>query len=211
MDLRETLFELVVRHGPTEVKTQFDAICKKLYEDLGTLYGQESKKEKKVETRGRKKKAEPKQEEQEQEDNNSVHSSACGSVEDHDLVDTYEPVEEPPQEPLRSRIIKKQPQNIVVEKVEEHGGIDKEDMQLLDPKEQQRLAVEAKHQELLAEGIDPESLLTKENLEKWLKSGKSYQKIARDYVGLHESIVSAKAKEFSLKSVASKYKFIRKK
>jgi hypothetical protein len=208
MDLRDTLLDLVVRHGVNTVKTELDSICKSLYEELVGLYGEEqkeSKKEKKVETRGRKKRSETKVEEQPQE---QIQEQLQEEPEPE--VET-ESEREPEPEPIRKRIVKKQQQNIVVEKVEEHGGIDKEDMNLLDPKEQQRIAVEKKHDELLANGTDPESLLTKENLEKWIKGGKSYQKIARDHVGLHESIVSAKAKEFGLQSLASKYKFIRKK
>ena len=44
------------------------------------------------------------------------------------------------------------------------------------------------------------SLLTKENMEKWLNSGMSYQRIAREEVGLSEKIVSSKAKEYGLTS-----------
>lgn len=212
MDLRDTLLDLVVKYGVIRIKTELDSICKSLYEELVGLYGEEqkeSKKEKKVETRGRKKRSENKVEEQPQE-----QPQEPPQEEPEPEVETEserEPEPEPEPEPIRKRIVKKQQQNIVVEKVEEHGGIDKEDMNLLDPKEQQRIAVEKKHDELLANGTDPESLLTKENLEKWIKGGKSYQKIARDHVGLHESIVSAKAKEFGFQSLASKYKFIRKK
>jgi hypothetical protein len=69
---------------------------------------------------------------------------------------------------------------------------------------QHRDAVQKKHEEFVAKGIQPESLLTKENLEKWLKAGKSYQQIARDYTGVHETQVSAIAKAFGLQSQVSK-------
>jgi hypothetical protein len=76
-------------------------------------------------------------------------------------------------------------------------------------KEAQALSVERKRKELTGKGIDPESLLTRENLTLWLKSGQTYQRIARDYVGVHESIVSERARSFGLRSMVSKYKFFR--
>lgn len=62
-----------------------------------------------------------------------------------------------------------------------------------------------KHKELLEKGIRPESLLTKENLTKWLGDGLSYMRIAREHVGLSENEVSAMAKNFGLQSDIKKY------
>ena len=67
-------------------------------------------------------------------------------------------------------------------------------------KQQHRDAVELKRQELIGKGVNPESLLTKENLQKWLGSNLSYMKIARDHVGLHETTISSVAKSFGLQS-----------
>lgn len=67
----------------------------------------------------------------------------------------------------------------------------------------------AKRKELEEQGIIPESLLTKENLEKWLNSGKTYQGIAREYVGVHENDISFVAKKYGLQSMTAKYKFLR--
>jgi hypothetical protein len=61
-------------------------------------------------------------------------------------------------------------------------------------------AVEAKRVELVNKHISPKTLLTKENLEKWLKSGLSYQRIARDHVGLSEKYIAGVAKNYGLKS-----------
>jgi hypothetical protein len=61
-------------------------------------------------------------------------------------------------------------------------------------------AVEAKRVELVNRGISPKTLLTRENLEKWLKSGMSYQRIARDHVGLSEKYIAGFAKNYGLKS-----------
>ena len=63
-----------------------------------------------------------------------------------------------------------------------------------------RSAVEQKRAQLIEKGINPESLLTRENLETWLNAGMSYQRIAREQTGCHESVISATAKMFGLKS-----------
>jgi hypothetical protein len=64
-----------------------------------------------------------------------------------------------------------------------------------------RAAVDKKRAEIEAQGIEPESLLTKENLEKWIGAGMSYQRIARELTGCHEADVSRYAKRFGLKSI----------
>lgn len=65
--------------------------------------------------------------------------------------------------------------------------------------------VAKKNKELLEKGIKPESLLTKENLTKWLGEGMSYMRIAREQVGLPETQISAMAKQFGLQSDVKKY------
>jgi hypothetical protein len=65
--------------------------------------------------------------------------------------------------------------------------------------------VQKKHKELTEKGIKPESLLTKENLTKWLGEGKSYMRIAREDVGVPENEISAIAKTFGLQSDIKKY------
>jgi hypothetical protein len=67
-------------------------------------------------------------------------------------------------------------------------------------KAEQRKKENAKRQELEAAGINPTSLLTKENLEKLLTSGKTFSQIAREDVGLREEDVSAAAKKHGLTS-----------
>lgn len=79
---------------------------------------------------------------------------------------------------------------------------------VVDEKERHRIAVEEKRKELLEQGIEPESLLTKENLEVWLKKGKTYMKIAKE-TGVDEGEVSRTARGFGLKSVMTKHKFLR--
>jgi hypothetical protein len=71
-------------------------------------------------------------------------------------------------------------------------------------KQQHREEVEKKRQELTAKGIKPESLLTEDNLRKWLGQGYSYQKIAKE-TGVHEVQVSNTCKTFGLQSSISRY------
>jgi hypothetical protein len=65
-------------------------------------------------------------------------------------------------------------------------------------------AIKAKRKELRKKGICSESLLTKENMEKWLGKGMSYNRIAREEVGLSEKVVSSKAKEYGLTSAVGR-------
>lgn len=72
-------------------------------------------------------------------------------------------------------------------------------------KAKHREDVLAKHKELTEKGIRPESLLTKENLSKWLGEGMSYMRIARECTGVHENEVATAAKTFGLQSDVKKY------
>ena len=72
-------------------------------------------------------------------------------------------------------------------------------------KESQKEAVAKKRKELEEKGITPQSLLTKENLQKWISEGCTYSKIARDYVGCTDSDVAGAAKAFGLQSNMSKH------
>jgi hypothetical protein len=68
-------------------------------------------------------------------------------------------------------------------------------------REEHLAAIKKKRKELKEKGINSQSLLTKENMEKWIKNGMSYNRIAREEVGLSEKIVASKAKEYGLSSV----------
>ena len=72
-------------------------------------------------------------------------------------------------------------------------------------KEYQKEAVAKKRKELLDKGITTESLLTKENLQKWIGEGCTYSKIAREYVGCSDSEIAGAAKAFGLQSNMSKH------
>jgi hypothetical protein len=58
---------------------------------------------------------------------------------------------------------------------------------------------------LRAEGVDPKSLLTRENLTDWVeRKGLAFTQISRDYVGLPDSVIAESAKKFGLESAVSK-------
>lgn len=72
-------------------------------------------------------------------------------------------------------------------------------------KKEQAAAEQKKFQELIANGIKPESLLTKENLNTWVNAqGLSFTQIARDHVGIDAEKISDIAKSFGIQSNISK-------
>jgi hypothetical protein len=79
---------------------------------------------------------------------------------------------------------------------------------LTDPKDLkkwQKEQEEKKKRELDAQGINPASLLTKENLQRWIvEEKKTYAAVAREYVGLPESMVASSAKSFGIQSDTTK-------
>jgi hypothetical protein len=83
---------------------------------------------------------------------------------------------------------------------------------LTDPKDikkWQKEQEDKKKKELDAQGINPASLLTKENLQKWIvEEKKTFAAVARDYIGLPDSMVSAAAKSYGIQSETSKRRAI---
>jgi len=74
-----------------------------------------------------------------------------------------------------------------------------------DIKKWQKEQEEAKKRELEAAGINPSSLLTKENLKKWVVDDKkTFAYVAREYVGLPDSMVASAAKSYGIQSENSK-------
>jgi hypothetical protein len=66
-------------------------------------------------------------------------------------------------------------------------------------KEWQRSQEELKKKENESKGIKKETLLTKENLKKWIEEeGRTFSYISREYVGCKDSEVSAAAKLFGI-------------
>jgi hypothetical protein len=72
-------------------------------------------------------------------------------------------------------------------------------------KQWQKTEEDRKRDELKSQGIDPQSLLTKDNLKLWIeKENKSYAVVARYHVGLPEMYVSEVAKKFGVQSALAK-------
>ena len=72
-------------------------------------------------------------------------------------------------------------------------------------KREQSEKVAEKNAALVQANIDPESLLTKANLKKWVETdGLNYTQIARDHVGLHADYIAGVAKSFNLQSPIAK-------
>lgn len=92
--------------------------------------------------------------------------------------------------------------SVVKSEVETNNYIDKPKFD----KQEHNTTIEKKYAELKGKGINPESLLSKENLEKWLNDGMSYMRISREKVGLGDKIVSEYAKKYNLKSTITKLK-----
>jgi len=69
----------------------------------------------------------------------------------------------------------------------------------------QKEAEEKKHAELAAQGATLSSILTKENLKKWIEEeGRTYAWVAREKAGCHSAQVTAVAKSFGIESKISK-------
>lgn len=83
---------------------------------------------------------------------------------------------------------------------------------LTDPKDikkWQKEQEDKKKRELDALGINPASLLTKENLQKWIvEEKKTFAAVARDHVGLPDSMISSAAKSYGIQSETSKRRAI---
>ena len=121
-------------------------------------------------------------------------------IEDFDEEDVPEEVIDPSVKQVVIETVKKEP-------VEKKLSIEKQKLyaEVKAVKENQKEAVAKKRKELEDKGITAKSLLTKENLQKWIGEGCTYSKIARDYTGCTDAEIAAAAKEFGLQSNMSKH------
>jgi len=119
---------------------------------------------------------------------------------DEDLEDYIEEVVDPSVKQVVVDTVKKEP-------VEKKVSIEKQKLyaEVKAVKDNQKEAVAKKRKELEEKGITAKSLLTKENLQKWIGEGCTYSKIARDYTGCTDAEIAAAAKEYGLQSNLSKH------
>ena len=84
--------------------------------------------------------------------------------------------------------------------------------QMYDPKDLkkwQKGQENAKHAQLVASGIQPESLLTVDSMRTWIQNeGRTYAYVAREHVGLPEAVVAAFAKKHAITSTITKKRAI---
>jgi hypothetical protein len=104
-----------------------------------------------------------------------------------------------PQEP----VLAEQEQPLLAEQPQQEATSERE--KKVQIKKEQNEKVEKKFQELQVKGIDSYSLLTKDNLKKWVDTDKlTYTQIARDHVGLPADEIATIAKGFGIQSHIAK-------
>jgi hypothetical protein len=105
------------------------------------------------------------------------------------------------EKPVKEEKEKENPVVPVITVVEPVAAVE-EITKFRDPKEMkewQRSQEELKKKENESKGIKKETLLTKENLKKWIEEeGRTFSYISREYVGCKDSEVSAAAKLFGI-------------
>lgn len=207
--MEDEIRALLLKYGIVEVHEALKSVCQRMYCELGQIYGPST--------------------------NIDSAIRVCSIIPETPLISSIE--QEPPtplpeseseseseaeteedtvkEVVLPKRIIKKKkaeqeevnvvPLNelVTAEPTEDSWEADQKRI-----KDKHRKAIQDRFDELSAKGTDPTTLLTRENLQGWLKEGKSYNSIARD-VGLHESIVSKAAKEFGLESKVNRGELMR--
>jgi len=117
--------------------------------------------------------------------------------------------EEPKLRPdAKVRVVKKPTAEATPAPAAQQQPLTQHESGLTDPKDLkkwQKEQEEKKKRELDAQGINPASLLTKENLQRWIvEEKKTYAAVAREYVGLPDSMVSSSAKSFGIQSDTTK-------
>lgn len=184
--LRYKLRNLMLSHSPQEIYSTLRQMLEEDYTFLQTLFAQ----------------PEPEQARAPVQPQPPASASAA-----HAHAQAQEPVAESTLRPPKSRpdmkirVVKKDtatpiptPKPVTVEVTTE-----KEKRALL--KKEQADKVKEKNAELVAKGIEPASLLTKESLKKWVEDEVlTYAQIARDHVGLPADQIASLAKGYGFQS-----------
>ena len=202
--------------GIEAVHTALDELCKEEYNYLKKIYGKEAQQEAKVQQAKAQEAQEPQQAQQGQEEeiprpeNQKIRSDTRVRIvkkpaqdEPSNTVPVVQlPVVPALQAPVVQPVPLVQPVPVVpvVQQHTESGLTDPQDI-----KRWQRDQEDKKKRELDAQGINPASLLTKENLHRWIvEEKKTFAAVAREYVGLPDSMVSSAAKSHGIQSETSK-------
>jgi len=177
MSLKEYLKELIGWYSLEEVHTCLEEICKEEFDFLKRLYSAKVPKTSQAQPQ-------PQQTQQQPQQPPQKHTPL--------RADTKVVVVKQPE-------VEQQPEDQQQHQQQVHSVSGLSDSK--DIKKWQKEQEEKKKRELDAQGINPASLLTKENLERWiLQEKKTYAAVAREYVGLPESMISSSAKSFNIQS-----------
>lgn len=189
ISLKDYLKELIGWYTLEEVHTCLEEICKEEFDFLKRLYSAKVPKTSQVQAQ---------QQVQQQVQQVQVQQAQQSQKHTPLRADTKVVVVKQPEAQQEQSEPQQQPQPQQVHNVS--GLSDPKDI-----KKWQKEQEEKKKRELDAQGINPASLLTKENLERWiLQEKKTYAAVARDYVGLPESMISSSAKSFNIQSETTK-------
>lgn len=183
--MESELRELIGKYGLTAVHKAIDKEMMDTFAYLSGIYGSEKvEKDEKVVKKSVKK--------------NIIVEDIVEPLEDEE--DDVEDVVDPSVKQVVIDTVKKEP-------VEKKVSIEKQKLyaEVKAVKDNQKEAVAKKRKELEEKGITAKSLLTKENLQKWIGEGCTYSKIARDYTGCTDAEIAAAAKEYGLQSNLSKH------
>ena len=186
--LRYKLRNLMLSHSPQEIYSTFRHMLEEDYTFLQTLFAPQ----------------EPQQARAPVQPEPPATASATASA---TATQAQEPVAESTLRPPKSRpdmkirVVKKEtatpiptPKPVTLEVTTE-----KEKRALI--KKEQADKVKEKYAELVAKGIEPASLLTKDSLKKWVEEeGLTYAQIARDHVGLPADQIASLAKGYGFQS-----------
>ena len=188
MSLKDYLKELIGWYSLEEVHTCLEEICKEEFDFLKRLYSAKVQKTSQVQSQQQAQQQAQQQVQQVQQSQKHTPLRA-----DTKVVVVKQPEAQQEQSEPQQPQSQQQLHNV-------SGLSDPKDI-----KKWQKEQEEKKKRELDAQGINPASLLTKENLERWiLQEKKTYAAVARDYVGLPESMISSSAKSFNIQSETTK-------
>ena len=134
----------------------------------------------------------------------AIHKALMNRMKDEYsyLKKIFEEKEKPVKEEKEKPVKEEKEKPVVAEAPVAEAPVAEEVSKFRDPKEMkewQRAEEDKKKKENESKGVKKETLLTKENLKKWIEEeGRTFCYISREYVGCKDSEVSAAAKLFGI-------------
>ena len=201
------LRHIIGMFGVEDVYTSLEEICKEEYNFLKKIYGKEAKPQQVQHTQELQQAQHTQEPQQGQEEeiprpeNQKIRSDTRVRIVKKPALDEPFNTTPAPVQPVQIVPLPTPVQPVpVVQQHTESGLTDPKDI-----KRWQKDQEEKKKRELDAQGINPASLLTKENLHRWIvEEKKTFAAVAREYVGLPDSMVSSAAKSHGIQSETSK-------